>query len=346
MHASRSLSLILLSSLVLAIAVACGGEEAAPAIDTTPIVGLMEIPISHRNDGPPPADALRIEANQTELRLDSVPIYTLEGGRIPAAEVTPEGPTKLRVAIQAAPPRTRASLTLHAMVKYGTLARTVQALVGAGYREISIAVRPLSTTGAPPAAASWIALSSPQVAAGGALPLDPAAYGGATRPWSDFTAHWSESYDACRAGHYIDCDPSPLATPPDGMLQLVLWARGQGMQLRWNRVGAEPVVDPAVAAATGPAMIEGVRAEAPNAGEELPPTPIDTGAFAFRADVATTAESAITGVTRPVCGAQACQVVIEADEETPVTRILSFYGAAFPNGSTAPQLILRLPAPH
>lgn len=342
----RTLVVTILSSLAAAIAIACGGGEAeGPPIDTTPIVGVMEVPISFRNDGTAPTDALRIEANQRELRLESVPIYQLERGRIPAAEFTPDGPTKLTAAIHAAPARSRAAITFHAMVGYGTLARTIQALTQSGYREISIAVRPL-TTGSPPAAVSWLPISSPLIGAAGEPHLDPATYGGGTRAWTDFQPAWEETYGACRAAGdrvYIDCDPVPLAFAEGGFLQVMLFARGQALQLHFLRVGGEPIPDPMEAAQRGPAMIEGVRRDVPGAGEEVPPTPDDDGVFSFRAEAATTAESPISAATRPVCGAQACQTVIEGDEETPVMRIVSFLGAAFPNGSTPPQLIFRLP---
>lgn len=341
-NGARALALALLTSLALAGAVACGGsEEAQETVDTTPIVGLMELPISHRNDASAPGDALRIEMSPTELRLESRPVYTLERGRVARTEVGPEGGlTKLATAISAAPARSRAAITAHGLVGYGTLARTIQSLTTAGYREISVAVRPLSPTGAAPTSASWIALSSPRIVPWGPEPVDPAAYGGGNRPWSDFVTHWQEAYDACRAGEYVDCDPVPLAPADGGFLQVVLWARGQGMQVRFNRVGA-PAPEPAQPA--GPRLIEGVRAPNPGEGEEVPPDPSLTGAFAFRATQATIAESPITNVARPVCGAAVCQTVIEADEETPVMRVLSFLGAAFPNGSTAPQIVLRLP---
>lgn len=341
MHSSRALQLALSSILALAIASACGEEGGdAPAIDTTPIVGLMELPISHRNDGSAPSDALRIEISPTELRLDSQPVYSLERGRVPASEISPEGLTKLTTAIRGAPARSRATITAHSLVGYGTAARAVQSLTQAGYREISFAVRPLSATGAAPTQASWLPVSAPQIAEGGREMLDPATYGGGNRPWSDFVDHWRDAYEACRAGAYVDCDPVPLAPAEGGFLQVVLWARGSGMQIRFNRSGAPP---PEPVQPTGPRLIEGVGGPQPGEGEEVPPDPSVTGAFAFRATVATEAESPLSAVARPICGAAVCQTVVEADEETPMMRVLSFIGAVFPNGSTPPQLVFRLP---
>lgn len=335
-HARRS---PLTVSSLLALAVACGEQGPPPAAEQRPIVGVMEVPISLRNDGPPPSDAIQLQASPSELHVNGQRVLTLERGRIPAAEIGPEGVTKLRAAIAAAPARSRAQLVLHAMVGYGTLARSVQALTEAGYREVSIAVRPL-TSGAPPASMSWLALSAPRIAPAGAAPVDPAQFGGTSRNWSDFTAHWQETYDACRAARYIDCDPVPLATPEDGLLQVTLWARGQGMQIRFQRIGP-PVPDPAQP--RGPALIEGVRREPAGAGEEVPPTPDTDAVFTFRAEVATSADSGISQSMRPACGAAPCFTVLEADEETPVMRVVSFLGAAFPNGSAMPQLVLRLP---
>ncbi|MDQ3037573.1 MAG: hypothetical protein M3Y87_34580 [Myxococcota bacterium] len=341
MHSSRALPLALSSVLALTIASACGADEdATPAVDTTPIVGLMELPIAHRNDGNVSGDALRIEISPSELRLDSQPIYTLERGRVPESEVSADGLTDLTAAIRAAPARSRATITAHSLVGYGTAVRAVQSLLDAGYREIAFAVRPLSPTGAAPTQASWLSMSSPQIAEAGRGVIDPATYGGGVRPWSDFVSHWEEAYEACRAGSYVDCDPVPLAPAEGGFLQVVLWARGSGMQLRFNRAGAPP---PEPTQPTAPALIEGVRGEAAGAGEEVPPDPSVTGAFAFRATVATDPESPLTAVARPICGAAACQTVIEADEETPMMRVLSFIGAVFPNGATAPQLVFRLP---
>jgi hypothetical protein len=303
----------------------------------------MEVPISLRTDGTAPSDALRIEASPQELRVNAQPVLGLERGRIAASEITPEGAvTKLRAAIQSAPARPRAALTFHGMVGYGTLARTIEALTVAGYRELSVAVRPL-TSGAPPNAMSWLALAAPRVVPPGTELVDPASVGGTARRWSEFTQKWEEVYQTCRAGRSIDCDPPPAATPDDGQLMVVLWARGQGMQIRFHRVGAPPPPDPRAVLESQSALVAAVQTGRLREGQQLPPTPVTQGTFTFRADVATTANSAISLLARPVCGALSCLTVVEADEETPVMRVISFVGAMFPNGSATPSLIFRLP---
>ena len=330
----------------LAVSIAACGEEAPPVVaELPPLVGALEVPISFRNDAPQPSGALRIEGSMNELRLEGQPVYTgLSRGLVPDTEWTPEGLTQLLTRVRAAPARSAVVITFLGTVPYETAVRVVQTLTTAGYHEIVWQVRP---PGGNPTARGWLAMSNPLVApAEGAF-----TFPGGARPWEQFTAHWAEMYDACRAGQYIDCDGSPNEPAPGGEFQLVLWSRGQGMQMRFNQVNAPE------AAPTGPApvaLLEGVPAD-PNAGGEPPPPPPDTsGVFSFRADEAThvetdratgtqTPSSAISTTARPVCGAAPCSVILEADGETPIMRVLSFVGAAFPNGSIAPVIAFRLP---
>jgi hypothetical protein len=330
----------------LALAAAACGEEAPPApVELPPLVGALEVPISFRNDAPAPSGALRIEASMSELRLDGQPVYTgLSRGLAPDTEESPEGLVQLLARVRAAPARSAAVLTLLGTVPYETTVRVVQTLSTAGYREIVFAVRP---PGGNPTARGHLALSGPLVAPAGG----PVTFPGGARRWEDFTSHWAEMYEACRAGQYIDCDGSPLEPAPGGEFQMVLWARGQGMQMRFNQLNAP---EAAAARPATVALIEGVPAD-PSAGAEPPPPPPDTsGVFSFRADEAThvetdratgaqTPSSAISTTARPVCGAAPCSVVVEADAETPVMRVLSFLGAAFPNGSAAPSVAFRMP---
>jgi biopolymer transport protein ExbD len=331
--------------LVLSLAalslVACGGpDEAPPATSSAPIVGAMELPISLRSAGADPTNALRVEVSPSELRVESQSLFSLTQGRIPAAELTPAGVSRLTSTLQAAPPRTRVALTVHGMVPYGTLARVVQAATSAGYHDFSFAVRPASGAATGAATTGWIELAGVQSAPAGTSPVDPSTYGG-SRPFSDFASHWDEVYEGCRsagAGRYIDCDSKATAIAEGGVLQVSEWARGQGMRVTFQRVGA-PAPEPTRAAA--PALIEGVRA-APSA--DAVEAPVHTeGTFSFRADVATATDSAISLAMRPVCAAQACDVVIEGDETTPTLRVLSLLGAGSPDGSAAPRVIFRLP---
>ena len=170
---------------------------------------------------------------------------------------------------------------------------------------------------------------------------EPVQFAAPSPPWSAFTGEWRAVYDACRAGAYVDCDYVLTNVAEGGLLQTVLWARGQAMKVTFRQVAAPDAGTPAQAG--GPALIEGVRA-APR--QDVPETPPATeAAFTFRHQESVAAESAISNATRPVCSTQSCEAVIEADATTPSMRVLSMIGAVFPNGYAAPELAFRLPPP-
>lgn len=330
LSAAMRTSLIAPFVLASCLLAACGGEAAPPEDPELPaLVGALEVPISLRNDATTPTNALRIEINNTQLHVDGHALYDLTRGVPPATELTAEGYTQLRERVAAAPARGVAALTIHGIVPYGTFVRVLQTLLAAGYHEFAIAVR--LPDGSP--AMHWMSISAPEIAP----EHGPVAFPGTERPWEDFTTHWSEVYDACRQGHYIDCDGTPAAAAPGGHLQLVLWSRGQGMIVRFNQID---VVDAGTPAAPSVAMLPGV--PQPSSDDEPPPRPFTTGAFSFRADEATQADSAITLTTRPVCAAGVCPTLVEADEGTAFMRVASLIGASFPSGSTAPRLAFRM----
>lgn len=324
--------------------VACGETAPPTPVELPPIVGSAELPLAFRNDGNAGSGALRIEASTGELRVNGQPVYTgLARGAVPASEESAEGLTQLLAAVRAAPASQQANLTFAGMVPYETAVRVIQTLNTAGYRNIALAVR---APGSALTSSGWMTLSGLHTAPA----TGPVTFEGGTRPWGDFTARWADMYDACRAGNYIDCDGSPVTPSVGGEVQVVLWSRGQGMQMRFNQVNA-PVVE-APAAGGHVALIEGVPAPAEAPAEEAPP-PDTNGVFSFRYEEATRTETtpagavqpncAISETARPVCGAAVCQTIVEADGDTPWMRVVSFIGAAFPNGSTAPNLALRLP---
>lgn len=332
-------------ALLAALALAACGEDTSnqPAVVPDPVIGMMEFAISHRTDGHEPSNAVRVEVTQNDVRLDGQLLLELErGGLVPAAERTDNGIAKLAEALGNTTGHSSAVVMVSGMVGYGTMARVIQTLRAANYDEIGLAVRPRSS-GSPPSSPSWMVVTHPQIVAGGDTVVDPEAYGGATRPWSDFTDNWEGAYDACRAGQYVDCDGKPVNIADGGFLQVDLWARAQGMRIQFNRVGAPPP-EPTTTSAHAVEMIEGVRAAPQPAEEEDPTVPATDATFTFRANEATDEESAISTLMQPTCGNAVCDAVIEGDETTPSMRILSLIGAAFPNGTTMPRLIFRLPS--
>lgn len=332
---TRTLGLTLVSLLAATAFAACGEETEEEPLDTTPIVGLYELPISRNNQGSEPSNAARIEISPTELRLNHRPVLELTSGRLPEGELADHVITKLRQELTAQPARGSAALEVHANVPYQTLVTTLNTVHAVGLREVHIAVR---TLGESPSK-GWMPLTNWRV-----IPNDqqPAEFSGRAVPWSAFTEHWREVYDACRAGQYIDCDGPYASVAEGGDLGMTLWTRGQGMKVTFRQTNApEPEAE---GGGGGPALIEGIAPApaAPAEGEEEP-DPATEGAFTVRHQESVDPESALSALVQPVCGNQGCQAVVEADATGQSMRVISMIGAVFPNGFTAPELAFRLP---
>ncbi len=333
----RALSLALLSSLGAAVTfVACGqAEEETAPLDTTPIVGVYELAISRNHQAAQPGNAALIELSPSELRLDHAPVIPLDNGRAAESEIADGAITKLRQGL-AANVRPGATVWVNANVPYATLVQVMSALHAARVREVSFAVR-RGTTGTE---TGFMRLTRWRVVPAGD---EPVTFESPARPWSDFVDHWREIYASCREGQYIDCDGTPRNIAQGGDLQVVLWARGQGMKVTFMQTNA-PAEGEQPAQPTGPALIEGVRRPPPAAEEvDLGPV-ISEGAFNFRHQESVAENSKLSAAVQPVCGSTACQVVVDADASTPSMRVLSMIGAAFANGFTEPDLAFRVPS--
>jgi hypothetical protein len=336
---TRRAPLLTLISALLATAglLACGeNEEETTPVDTTPIVGLYEIPISRSNQGTEPSGAAQIEISPTELRLDHQKVADLEGGRPPEGQVSDHVITPLREQLSSNAARSRASLKVHASVPYLTLAETLNTLSSVGLREVHFAVR---TVGESPQE-GWMSLSSWQVVEEG----EEIEFSGRPLPWGAFTEQWRPVYDACRGGRYIDCDFPYENVAEGGDLRMELWTRGQGMKVTFKQVNA-PEEEEGGGGGGGVALIEGVAAApAPAEGEEEEEAPPATeGAFNVRHQEATQEESALSNLSQPVCGNQTCRAVVMTDATTPSMRVISMIGAVFPNGFDEPELVFQIP---
>ena len=90
-------------------------------------------------------------------------------------------------------------------------------------------------------------------------------------------------------------------------------------------------------------MIDGVPAPKDVVDEALNAPPATEALFQFRAQETVAKPSAITESIKPVCGTSACGVVIQAEKATSFVRVISLLGAAFPDGTNAPNVVFELP---
>lgn len=320
-----------LHGLVLALCMtagACEGEQRAGPPEPQPLVGVLELPVSLRSSSTRPVAAVVIEMGPGELRLDGRSVVAFDAGRVPTAERYANTIAKLAGALARGPARRRAAVRVHVNTPYETTVLMLRTLEGANIHEVAFEVRRPGTTSS---ATGWLVIEGFRV-------VEPsedavAAEASALPAWGDFVASWIESYDACRAGPYVDCDPVPTVVAEGGSVKVLLRARGSAVKVEFTRVGGPPAVP------THPP-----RQAVGGAAEEFEPVPPMTEAvFSFRAEATTTERSAVSGVARPLCGARQCATVIVADPDTPTMRPLSLFGAAFPNGTRQPSVVFQLP---
>jgi hypothetical protein len=316
---------------LFALTVACGEEEITEEAPG-PEVGAMELPISLRNEGPAPANAAQIVISPNELGVGGRKLIDLEAGRVPDSERSGNIITKLQSALRSGAARRSLSLRIHVNVSYETLVLVLNTAKSANINQVGFAIR--KPGGADP---GWLTLNDFRVAE---QSEEPAEFGeGVQRTWDEFVLGWDESYRACRRepDHYVDCAPKPTVAAEGGNVSIVLFSRGSAIKAELTRFGGPPIEQ----APARPALLPGL--EPLPDEEEVQEPPVTDGAFTWRFAAAADELSPVSGAFRPLCGSRACGVVSRADGGTLSMRLISFIGAAFPNGTPAPHVLFELP---
>ncbi|MEM9191229.1 MAG: hypothetical protein AAGF12_18805 [Myxococcota bacterium] len=324
---------LILSTLALCLLLACDEEETITTDDTTPIVGTLELPISHRHQDSEPSGGARVEISPTEFRLEGQKLFDMTGGYVPDGEHADGLIGKVRDSLQSGPARSSARVRLHANTPYQTLAFMMKTLKAANVNTVGFEVRAPNTT----SSSGWLVVTSYDVTDANADPVEmPGQY---QRRWADWVAGWEAAYTGCRRDHYVDCTHHTANTPSDGNLELRFFARGQALKVEFRRFGGETVEE---TTPTPAAMLDGVPAPVPAAEEEGPP-PLEHGAFTWRFEAATEELSPIKDAMRPLCGAQPCGFVQTGDVQTMSMRLISLWGAAFSDGTESPHIAFHIP---
>jgi hypothetical protein len=321
-------------SFWLAASLACAacseGEEIKA--DAVPIVGVLELPLAHRNSGSAPASAARVEVSPSELRVDGEPVFALENGKVPAAEASGHELPKLKAKLGG---KGALAISAHATIPYATLARVMHTGAQAGAREFAFQVRKPSA----PKEAGWLTIRQNQF-------TDTAEDGKFSEAellaWDEFVKGWDESLSACQGSSRADCGYAPMAKAQGGKLDMLLRVRGAGLALRMRQTGA-PEQPKTEKPKRKVEMLDGIKAAAAQPAEE--PEPSTEHVFTLRADQATAVPSPISGITQPVCGSRTCPAVFEADGISMTVHVLSLLGAAFPDGTPEPKVSWVLPKP-
>lgn len=310
-------------------------DEVKP--DAKPIVGVLELPISHRNGASEPADPARIEIGTGEIRLAGETVITLESGKVPAAEVSGDAIPKLQAKLSG---KRALALTVYAASPYATLLRVINSGFQAGARELVFKVRkPGSNT-----ATGWLSIHESHLAPSADDSKFPES---ALLSWDKFASVWEESLDACQAGmRGGDCGYRPIAKAAGGKLDLMLRVRGPGLALRFRQAYGPP--PPEAPKKPKAELMEGLKgakqANAAAAAEEAPPEPATEHVFTLRADQAAEVPSSpVSAIVKPMCGSVSCPAVVESEGISMSGTVISLIGAAFPDGTPEPKLAWVLP---
>ncbi len=311
----------------LALLAGCSDKRKVPAESTTPVVGIMELAVSGRTGDPAPSNPLHIEVAPDRIRLDAHTVVHLSDGTLAAADQVGGIIPKLAGAIGAGPARSSAALMVHVETPFDTLVAILATLKQQHIAQIGFEVRKRST-----ANTGFIDTASYDVSA----PTDPPQpfAAPAQRTWDEMTAVWQQMHDACSLKDQVDCDLVPNPVAQGGQLAITLWVRGNGLKVHLTRFGGPDAAAPKPQAA---AMLDGVPAPQAGAADDQEP-PATEAAFTWRAEAATEDASPISGTMRNLCGTRPCGSIVLAQGDTLTARVLSFIGAAYPDGTPKPDL--------
>jgi hypothetical protein len=308
-------------------------SESKKEVDTKPIVGVLELPFSHRFGASEPVGAARVEIAPGEVRVDGETVITLDAGKVKAEDRAGYVVPKLKDKLSG---KSALALNVHAAVPYATLARVVDTANEAGVKTLVFHVRKPGTT----TEAGWMSLGMnrfTQSAEQGGFPESELV------AFDSFAAHWEDSIDACSVVQNGDCGYRPMAKAQGGKLDMLLRVRGAGLSVRFRQTGAPP--KPAEAPKPKAELIEGIKGPKGGAApaEEAPPEPSTEHVFSLRSDAASASPSPISGIAAPVCAKTSCPAVVDGDPLSMSGTVLSLIGAAFPDGSPEPRLSWVLP---
>ncbi len=315
-------------------------EKSAPTVPVEPVptVGSLELPISSWNTGA--ASGMEIIMVPDAIFAGGAKVMDLIRGQVPVADRQTRGLSAMASVLDSAE---RPSLTIvaHGAVGFGTLARVIESATLRGFSQFQIAVR---TNSAMPAVRGFLPLSQPQILVGASAEVP---FSEPRRSFREVNDAWQAMFDACRGARYIDCDHVPATRPSDdGSFYLALFSRGSAMQMHLRRFAVPtPAADAPAPAPTAPAQELAVG----QAGDQSHPLDmlqlnVEGATFSFRAEVAAQADNGISTTARTLCGVSRCDLIIEGDEETPLMRIVTLVGAAFPNGAQVPRVAIRVPS--
>jgi biopolymer transport protein ExbD len=342
---------IILVSLALA-GLTTGGckkaeNETAPGASAADEVGRalgdLEIPVALRTRDTAPSDAHKVEATTEQLRLNGVPVVPLTKGYV-AKEEQPDGViTKLAAALRAQS-HAAIALRLEAILPYETLALILNTAKQAGVMNASFQVRePGSSTKTGWLNADSFVMMSKADDVPPILTVTP-------KSWDAFTSKWKLVTEACKAAPSGNCAYADSNFAKGGTLKIELMSSGRGINVNFFQRGLTPqqeheeeVKRTKELAKKKEQFLQGHLTQEQMVEYLLLGDPSTQALFQFRYQEALASPSALTSTIAPLCHQEKCGVAVSADKVSPMVRVVSLIGAAFPDGTPSPAFAFEMP---
>ena len=236
------------------------------------------------------------------------------------------------------------ALRIQAILPYETVALILNTAKQAGVMNASFQVR---DTGASPKT-GWMNADS-FVMASKADDLPPIQVV-AAKSWDSFTAQWKAITDACKSAPSGNCAYADSNFAKGGTLKIELFSSGRGININFFRRGLnaaqehdEEVKRRQELNKKKEQFLQGHLTHEQMVEYLLLGDPSTQALFQFRYQEALSAPSALTETIAPLCRSERCGIEVAADEISPMVRVITMLGAAFPDGTTSPAYAFEMP---
>jgi len=303
----------------------------------------LELPVSLRTRDNQPTDAHQLEATTDQLRVNGAPVITLQKGVVAPEDLREGVIPKLESALRAQSHATVA-MRLEAIIPYETVALVLNTAKQVGVMNAAFQVRETGST----TRTGWLNADS-YVMSSRADDLPPIQTVNA-KSWDAFTGKWKDVTAACRTAASGNCAYADTNFARGGTLKIELHTSGRGLNVNFFRRGLTPAQEREEEvkrrkelAKKKESFLQGHISHDEMVEYLLLGDPSTQALFQFRYQEALAAPSALSGTIAPLCGQERCGVLIAADKISPMVRVVSLMGAAFPDGTTAPAYAFEMP---
>jgi hypothetical protein len=322
---------------------ACKKEEppgATAADETGRALSDMELSVSLRSGDAAPSNAALVEATTEQLRLNGAIVIPLEKGR-PGEKDADRVAGTIPKLVPLLKGQTSVAIRFQANVVYETVGLVLNTAQQQGISNAYFQVR----TPGGGAKTGWINVSGYTMA--NRAEDNPVIPGGAQQSWDAFTAKWKDTLNGCKTAQSGNCAYVDDNFAVGGTLKIELFASGRGVNVDFYRRGLTPAQEEEEhknrmkhLATKKEDFLQGRITHDEMVEILLLGDPSTQALFQFRYQEALESPSAITDTMAPVChdSGVRCGVVIAGDNVSPIMKILTLLGAAFPDGKAMPAI--------